>query len=92
MVSAGSQGYAAAMKPDPLTPSRQGTGQAGRDKTGKTVSPGEIPREHRAYEGVREGPTEDALPPGATEPVHRHRSRPERDKQGGAHTDPTKRR
>lgn len=55
------------MKPDPSTPSRQGTGTK-TDKSGKTVDRGEIPRDHRRLEGVNEGPTEGALPATSGEP------------------------
>lgn len=79
------------MKPD-STSGRQDAGHNRPDDTRSTSPDTEIPRENKAYEGVREGPTEDALPRGATEPHYRHRNRPERDKQGGSYKGPTKRR
>ncbi len=55
------------MKPDPSTPSQQGTGTK-RDKSRLTVPEDAIPAENRRLANVDEGPTEGALPPGEREP------------------------
>jgi hypothetical protein len=77
------------MNPDPLTSSRQGTGNKRARKTGQTVSADDIPPEHRALEGVDEGITEGASS-SRTEPSVRHPNRPDREKEGGSYGGPFK--
>lgn len=70
------------MQPDSMTPSRQGSGDKRRDKTGKTVPLDDIPPENQAASGAREDATQDS-DVGGTAPSVRHPNRPERDKLGG---------
>jgi hypothetical protein len=81
--------YGRAMKPDPLTPSRQGTGDELTDKTGQTTPIDDIPPEHRAMEGAKDGPTA-GVDVGGTSPSVRHPNRPERKKEGGNFNGPDK--
>ncbi|HVZ64007.1 MAG TPA: hypothetical protein VG936_05410 [Lacunisphaera sp.] len=60
-----------------------------RDKTGPSDGPQDIPAEDRAWEGVKERPTEGANP-GITEPAVGHPNRPERKKLGGNFNGPDK--
>lgn len=77
------------MQPDPNTPSRQGTGNPRRNKTGLTTPESGLPPDVRALEGVDEGPTEGSNP-GNTEPTIGHPNRPERKKLGGNFNGPDK--
>ena len=55
------------MQPDNITPSQTGTGTK-TDKSGKTVAPQDLPKDHKPLEGVNEGPAEGALPRTSGEP------------------------
>jgi hypothetical protein len=77
------------MKPDPLSSSRQGTGDKRTKKTGQTTSPDNIPLENKAMEGVHEDATEGAEV-GGTAPAVRHPNRPDREKEGGSYNGPDK--
>jgi len=68
------------MKPDPDS-SRQHADDENQSNPDRTT---EATRESKAYEGIRQGPTEDALPPGSIEPSYGHPNRPEREKLGGS--------